>query len=103
MFRILLNAEEYAAIEQQYKTTTDRRVRDRCQAVLIAHRGRQRQAIAEDLGVHHTTVKKWLERYRARGLEGLQVQRAPGKPPRVRGGYCRASSRDFRRFYCAAC
>ena len=83
MFRILLNAEEYAAVEQQYKTTTDRRVRDRCQAVLMAHRGRQRQAIAEDLGVHRTTVKKWLDRYRARGLGGLQGQRAPGKPPRI--------------------
>jgi len=83
MFRILLNAAEYAAVEQQYKTTTDRRVRHRCQAVLMAHRGRKRQAIAEDLGVHRTTVKKWLDRYRARGLEGLQVQRAPGKPPRI--------------------
>jgi len=83
MFRILLTAAEYAAVEQQYKTTTDRRVRHRCQAVLMAHRGRKRQAIAEDLGVHRTTVKKWLDRYRARGLEGLQVQRAPGKPPRI--------------------
>lgn len=83
MFRILLNAAEYAAVEQQYKTTTDRRVRHRCQAVLMAHRGRKRQAIAEDLGVHRTTVKKGWDRYRARGLEGLQVQRAPGKPPRI--------------------
>lgn len=70
MFRILLNAEEYAAVEQQYKTVTDPRVRDRCQAVLLAHRGRQRQAIAEDVGVHRTTVKKWLDRHRTRGLDG---------------------------------
>ncbi len=83
MLRIFLNAEEYGAVEQQYKTATDRRVRDRCQAVLMAHRGRQRQAIAEDLGVHRTTVKKWLDRYRTRGLDGLQVRRAPGKPLRI--------------------
>ena len=83
MFRILLNAAEYVAVEKQYKITTDRRMRNRCQAVLMAHRGRKRQAIAEDLGVHRTTVKKWLDQYRVRGVEGLQVQRAPGKPLRI--------------------
>jgi transposase len=49
----------------------------------MVHRGRKRQAIAEDLGVHRTTVKKWLDRYRAQGLEGVKAQRAPGKPPRL--------------------
>jgi transposase len=83
MIRIFLDAEEYAAVAQQYKTATDRRVRARCQAVLMAQRGRQRQAIAEDVGVHRTTVKKWLERYRARGLDGVQGRRAPGKPRRI--------------------
>ena len=37
MLRLHLNAEEQAAVEQQYKTTTDRRLRDRSQAVLRAH------------------------------------------------------------------
>jgi transposase len=49
----------------------------------MAHRGRKRQAIAEDLGVPRTTVKKWLDQYRAGGVAGLQVRRAPGKPPRI--------------------
>jgi transposase len=49
----------------------------------MAHRGRKRKAIADDLGVHRTTVKKWWEQYRARGVEGLRVQRAPGKPRRI--------------------
>lgn len=49
----------------------------------MAHRGRKRQAIAEDLGVHRTTVKKWLERYRAQGVEGLRIRYAPGKRPRL--------------------
>jgi transposase len=83
MFRIQLSAEEQATVEQRFKATADRRIRNRCQAVLMAHRGRKRQAIAEDLGVHRTTVKKWLDQYRARGLEGLKVQRAPGKPQRI--------------------
>jgi transposase len=83
MLRITLSADEQAALEQRFKTTTDRGVRDRCQAVLMAYRGRQRQAIAEDLGVHRTTVKKWLAQYQARGVEGLKRRQAPGKPRRI--------------------
>ncbi len=83
MLRITLSAGEQAAREQTLKTTAERQLRDRCQAVLMAHRGRNRKAIAGDLGVHRTTVKKWLEQYRARGVEGLRVQRAPGKPRRL--------------------
>jgi DNA-binding NarL/FixJ family response regulator len=43
------------------KTTPDRRLRERCQAVLMASRGRKRKAIAQDLGVHRTTVRLWLK------------------------------------------
>jgi transposase len=83
MLRIILSEEEQVAIEQRFKTATDRRLRDRCQAVLMAHRGRKRQAIAADLGVHRTTVKKWLDQYRAGGVAGLGVRRAPGQPQRI--------------------
>jgi transposase len=83
MLRIHLSAGERAAVEQKYKTVTDRRVRDRCQALLMAHRGRKRRAIAEDLGVHRTTVKKWLDQYRAGGVAGLKMRRAPGKLRRI--------------------
>jgi transposase len=83
MLRITLSVEEQAVVKRMFKTTADPRVRDRCQAVLMAHRGRKRKAIADDLGVHRTTVKKWLARYRDRGLSGLRVQRAPGKPQRI--------------------
>jgi transposase len=86
MFRISLSAHEQGAVEQRFKTTPDRRLRDRYQAVLLTHRGRKRQAIADDLGVHRTTVKKWLDQYRTQGVEGLRVQRAPGKPQRIPEG-----------------
>jgi transposase len=83
MLRITLGVHEQAEIEQTFKTTIDRRLRDRCQAVLMAHRGRKRKTIADDLGVHRTTVKKWLAQYQARGLAGLQSGHAPGKPRRI--------------------
>jgi transposase len=82
MLRITLRADEQAEIEQTFKTTADRRLRDRCQAVVRAHRGRKRKTIAADLGVQRTTVKKGLAQYQARGLAGLQRGHAPGQPRR---------------------
>jgi transposase len=83
MQRIILTATEQAALEHTFKTTPERRLRDRCQAVLMAHRGRKRKTIAQDLGVHRTTVRLWLKHYQDRGIEGLQIQWAPGQVGRI--------------------
>ncbi len=48
MRRIRLTAMEQAQLDQIFKTTQDRRLRDRCQAVLMASRGRKRKIIAQD-------------------------------------------------------
>jgi transposase len=58
-------------------------VSDRCQAVLMASRGRKRRTIAQDLGVHRTTVRRWLTQYHERGVAGLQIHWAPGQPGRI--------------------
>jgi transposase len=83
MYRIALTRGEEQELEQTFKTTPERRLRDRCQAVLMAARGRARHLIAQDLGVHRTTLRLWLQSYRTRGLEGLQIQWAPGQPRRI--------------------
>jgi transposase len=83
MLRITLTATEQAELEHLFKTTSNRRLRDRCQAVLMASRGRKRKAIAQDLGVHRTTVRHWLNQYHQRGVAGLQIQWAPGQPGRI--------------------
>jgi transposase len=83
MRRIRLTATAQAQLEHTFKTTPDRRLRDRCQAVLMANRGRKRQTIAHDLGVHRTTVRRWLTHYHERGLAGLQIQWAPGQAGRI--------------------
>ena len=80
MRRIRLTATEQAQLDQIFKTTADRRLRDRCQAVLMASRGRKRKTIAQDLGVHRTTVRLWLKRYQEHGLAGLPIHWAPGQP-----------------------
>src|SRR5215475_12178854 len=83
MQRIRLTATEQAHLEQLFKITPDRRLRDRCQAILMAHRRRKRKTIAQDLGVHRTTVRLWLKQYHAQGLEGLQIQWGPRQASRI--------------------
>jgi transposase len=83
MRRIILTATEPVALEHTCKTTPDRRLRERCQALFMAGRGRKRTAIAQDLGVHRTTVRLWLKRYGERGIEGLMIHWAPGQPGRI--------------------
>jgi transposase len=83
MRRIRLTTAEQEQLEDIFKTTNDRRLRDRCQAVLMASRGRKRQTIAHDLGVHRTTVRLWLKHYHEQGLAGLQIHWAPGQPRRL--------------------
>lgn len=83
MYRIALTSREEQELEQTFKTTPDRRLRDRCQAVLRAARGRARHVIAQDLGIHRTTLRLWLQSYRGGGLCGLKIQWAPGPPQRI--------------------
>lgn len=83
MIRIRLKPEQGEALARMFKATPDRRLRDRCQAVLMADRGRRRGPIAADLGVHRASVHRWLRAYQARGREGLRIKGAAGPPPRI--------------------
>jgi biotin synthase len=55
MYRIVLTPDEEHVLEQTFKMTPDRRLRDRAQAVVMVARGRARHLIAQDVGVHRTT------------------------------------------------
>jgi len=83
LIRVHLPPQELSLLQQTFRTTSDRRLRDRSQIVLLAQRGRAHQAIAEDLGISPRTVQRWLNAYRARGLDGLQPRRAPGAKPKL--------------------
>ncbi len=83
MIRIQLPAADAERLEALFRATDDRKLRDRLQIVLLAHRGRPSQAIAADLGVHRKTVTRWLNAYCANGLDGLQPKRAKGPPGKI--------------------
>jgi transposase len=83
MYRMVLSSTQEQELEQVFKSTADWRLRTRCQAVLMAARGRARHEIAQDLGVHRTTLRLWLQSYREHGLTGLPIQWAPGPQARI--------------------
>jgi len=83
MIRIQLTDADAQALEQAFRQATDRKFRDRLQIVRLAHRGRPHRDIAADLGITPRTVQRWLNAYRAHGLDGLRPRKAPGRPPKI--------------------
>ncbi len=67
MIRIQVPPAEVDRLEALFRVTPERKLRDRLQIVLMAHRGRPRQAIAADLGVDRRTVTQWVSRASGRG------------------------------------
>jgi transposase len=78
MIRIRVSPREFTRLEKLFQTTSDSKLRHRLQIVLMAHRGRPRQDIATDLGIHRRSVTRWLNAYCDAGLEGLQPRSARG-------------------------
>ncbi len=79
MIRIQLPHAEADRLGEPFRSTDDRKLRDRLQIVLMAHRGRPHQVIARDLGIHRIGVTRWLNAYCERGLQGLLPKKAKGK------------------------
>ena len=73
MIRIHLPPTEAERLEALFRSTADRRLRDRLQIVLMAHRGRARQDVAADLSIHRKTVTRWLNAFCTDGLDGWQA------------------------------
>ena len=83
MIRIHLPPAEAERLDALFRSTADRKLRDRLQIVRMAHRGRARQDIAADLGVHRRTVTRWLNAYCGGGLDALRPKKAKGKPGNI--------------------
>jgi transposase len=79
MIRIQLPPEEVDRLEGLFRSTEDRKFRDRLQIVLMAHRGRAHQDVATDLGIHRIGVTRWLNAYCAGGLDALVPKKHKGK------------------------
>src|SRR5215207_6573491 len=83
-----LTAAEAEALDALYRTTREARLRTRAQIVLLA--GEQRlaaPAIARIVREDEETVRRWLKRYRAEGIAGLQDRPMSGAPGKVTPAY----------------
>jgi transposase len=85
-------------LDQLYRTTKDPRLRTRAQMVfLAAEQGLKVPQIARIVRESEATVLRWLKRYRAEGMEGLQDAPRPGRPSPMTEAYTAALVAAVRR------
>jgi transposase len=83
-----LSPEQFDSLEKLYRTTRKPRLRTRAQMVLLAAEQRMTAAqIAEIVRASEETVRRWLKRYLAEGVEGLRDVPHPGAPRKVTEEY----------------
>ena len=76
-----LTAEEQTLIDRlAHARTAEARVVERAQIIWRAREGSAAPAIAAELGLHAQTVRHWIKRFNAAGLEGLADQPRGGRP-----------------------
>lgn len=81
-------AEELEALDKLYRTTKEVRLRTRAQMVLLAAEQRlTAPAIATIVREDDQTVRNWLKRYLAEGIEGLKDRPMPGAPAKITKAY----------------
>lgn len=80
--------EQLAALDELYHTTKDVRLRQRAQLVLLAaEKAMVAAEIASIVRLGEESVRRWLKRYQAEGLEGLRDAPRPGMAPVVTAEY----------------
>lgn len=81
-------ADEVEALATLYQTTREVRLRTRAQIVLLAAEQRlTAPAIAAIVREDDQTVRNWLKRWLAEGIEGLKDRPMPGAPTKVTKAY----------------
>ena len=78
-----LGKRERQRLESARDAATDAKYRDRCRAILWSAEGKAVPEIAEQLDVHRTTAQRWLKDYLRFGLDGLEIGKSTGRPPKV--------------------
>jgi transposase len=80
--------EQLTALDELYRTTREVRLRTRAQMVLLAiEQHLTAPAIAAIVREDDQTVRRWLKRWLAEGIEGLRDRPMPGPPPKITQEY----------------
>jgi transposase len=79
---------QHEQLDRLYRTTKVPRLRTRAQMILLAaEQGLTVPQIAPIVRESEATVLRWLKRYRAEGIEGLQDAPRPGRPSPMTEAY----------------
>jgi len=82
------SAEQLKALDELYQMTKDVRLRSRAQMMLLAaEKGLTAPAIGAIVREDEQTVRRWMKRYMAEGLEGLKDAPKSGNPGTVTAAY----------------
>lgn len=82
------SAEEIAKLDEIYRKSKHVHFKQRVQIVLLAlEKGLVAAEIGEIVRLNEQTVRRWLKRYQAEGLEGLKDKPRPGAKPVVTPAY----------------
>jgi transposase len=83
-----LPTEQLRELDELYHGTRDVRVRTRAQMILLAaERGLVAAEVAAIVRQDEETVRRWLARYLAEGIEGLSDAPRSGAPPKATSEY----------------
>lgn len=76
-----MTTEEVGTIKRlAHSRTEPARIVERAQIIWLAREGKRAKAIARELGVCAATVRLWLKRFNAKGLDGLSDNARSGRP-----------------------
>src|ERR671924_1725370 len=79
---------QHTELDSLYRTTKAPRLRTRAQMILLsADQGLKVPQIAAIVRESEATVLRWLKRYVAEGIEGLQDAPRPGRPSEITAEY----------------
>lgn len=81
MLRSLTEEEARTLHALARSRTAEARLRDRARVCWLSHGGQRVSQIVAVVGLSDWTVRKWLKRFNARGLDGLRDRQRAGRPP----------------------
>jgi len=76
-----LSPKEQATIEKlAHPRTTSARLVERARIIRLAHQGHRVPAIAQQLQLTAITIRTWLKRFNAAGVDALSDKQRSGRP-----------------------
>ena len=78
--RALTDEEQETITRLAHARTAPARLVERARIIELASQGWRVPAIAAEVRLHEQTVREWLKRFNAAGLDGLDDAPRPGRP-----------------------